>query len=566
MSYEFAPTAAAPPQDVTTGAHSVSAYRTGTRAAILAAAGAALLAVVLYVPTLESPFVYDDLVEVVGNESIRDVGDVGRIVLAYPTRPLTNLSYAIDFARTGLNPFAYHVTNVLLHALNIVLVFWLVRWLVLRARGPQAQTSLSALGIPLVTATLFAVHPVQTEAVTYISGRAEVLSTTFFLGSLLCFGRALDGSGRKRLQWTALAAACFALALGSKEVAIVLPVIVLAYDWVILHGDDDARRRRFWRWYVPLFAAVLVLGGVRVWRYISIEQARSAGLQWHNALLELYVLLRYIKLLFLPTSLSLVPAVQSLDSLKDFRIVTGAATALTCVVVAIMARRRERLVTFGLVWFLVALAPSAAIVVLQDAGHSMAEHRLYLPSVGFFLAIAAIADRLLGQRAATVKRMVIVTAAWSCIVAALAAGTLIRHRAWRDAVSIWKDAALKAPGTYMAQYGLAEAYRTSSDCANATKAYLRAMAIRPNRADPYIGHAWCLLEQGQPERARAQLTLAVLRAPTDVHANVSLAVVEGTVFGDTARAADICRSVVRMAPDNREAGDCARRSTKKVSP
>jgi Flp pilus assembly protein TadD len=205
-------------------------------------------------------------------------------------------------------------------------------------------------------------------------------------------------------------------------------------------------------------------------------------------------------------------------------------------------------------------------VILQDAGHAMAEHRLYLPSVGFFLAIAAIADRVMGPREASTRRIVTATVAWSCIIAALAAGTLVRHRAWVDSVSIWRDAARKAPGTYMAQYGLAEAYRNSSDCANAIKAYVRAMEIRPSKADSYIGYAWCLLDQGQPERARTQLELAVVRAPTDVHANVALAVVEGTVFGDMARAADICRTVVRFAPGNREAGDCARRITQKVAP
>jgi protein O-mannosyl-transferase len=561
MSYEAADAVLtdSEPRDLTP-----RASRSRSRAA-LAAVCAGLLGIVLYVPTLESPFVYDDLLEVVRNTSIRDVTAIGQVLRAYPTRPLTNLSYAIDFARTGLNPFAYHVTNVVLHALNIILVFYVVRWLLVRARGPQEARSPSGLGIPLVTAGLFAVHPVQTEAVTYISGRAEVLSTTFFLASLLCFGQTFDAAGWKRLWWGALAVVGFACSLAAKEVALVLPVIVLAYDWGVRRADAAERRRRFWRWYAPLFAAVLVIGSVRVWRYVFLEQAHSAGVQWHNALLELYVLLRYVKLLFVPRSLSLVPAVAPLDSLLDIRIAAGAATALACVAVAVMARRRERLVTFGLVWFLVALVPSAAIVVLQDAGHSMAEHRLYLPSIGFFLCIAVIVERSVGGREVSSKRLLALTAAWVCVIATLAAGTLVRHRAWRDAVSLWRDAASKAPNHYIAQYGLADAYRSSSNCASAIKAYQRAKDLRPDLADAYIGHAWCLLEQGLRAQARDQLELAVLRVPGDVHANVALAVVEGTVFGETDRAAEICRTINRLAPHDPEAADCARRA-RKVTP
>ena len=525
------------------------------RHATLAALNVALLSVLLYVPTLQSPFVYDDLLEIVRNASIRDLSHIGSVVRAYPTRPLTNLSYAIDFARSGLNPFAYHVTNVLLHAVNVVLVFFLVRLLIVRTRGPSATGARSAVGIPLIVASLFAVHPVQTEAVTYISGRAEVLSATFFLASLLCFGYAR----------TAAAIVLFFCALASKEVAVVLPVILIAYDWIARDADPGERRRRLWRLYLPLFAVVLVLGSARVWRYVFFERWQSAGVQWLNGLLELHVLQRYISLLFVPRSLSIVPAVASISSVLDFRIVTGAITLAACIGVAVFAWRRERLATFGMVWFLIALIPSALIVVLQDAGHPMAEHRLYLPSIGFFLCIAVLLDRIVAPGIGRARTLA-ATVAWGAVIALLAAGTVVRHRAWSTPVLLWEDAASKSPGNFTAQYGLGEAYRVASDCTNAGKAYQRAMAIRPNVSEPYIGYAMCLLDQGQHTLARDQLELAVARAPRDVPPRVALAVVEATVFGNAARAAEICRSAVNLAPNDPEATGCLGRSALKVAP
>jgi len=533
--------------------------------AALMALNLALLGILLYTPSLQSPFVYDDLVEIVRNASIRDLSHPVDVLRAYPTRPLTNLSYALDFAWGGLNPLWYHATNLLLHGINILLVFYFVRAVATRVGGASTPASPAPLVIPLVVASLFAIHPVQTEAVTYISGRAEVLATTLILGTMLCFVRAFEMSGGRRTEWTVVGSATVLCAIAAKEVAVALPAVVLAYDWIVV-GPDNGARRRLWRVHVPLLALVLVLGSFRLWRYVSLEMIQSSDLQWRNAFLELHVLQRYVGLLLVPKSLSLVPAVAPLPSLLDLRVAGGVATLAICLGLAALMRRRQPLATFGIVWFLIALVPSAALVVLQDAGHPMAEHRLYLPSVGFFLAFATIAERMRVQSrfgSGSTRAAIIAGVA---VMAILAAATLARERVWADPVSLWKDAASKAPNAFTAQYGLAEAYRVSADCDNAISAYRRAKQIRPSAPAPYIGHAWCLLERGESKQAREQLELAVARAPRDVKAHVALAVIEATVFRDSARAADLCRSAMAFAPADPEASDCFRRSVDKVTP
>jgi hypothetical protein len=138
-------------------------------------------------------------------------------------------------------------------------------------------------------ASLFAVHPVQTEAVTYISGRAESAVSHVLPRRLLCFGYAR----------TAAAIVLFFCALASKEVAVVLPVILIAYDGSRATRTRDERRRRLWRLYLPLFAVVARPGSARVWRYVFFERWQSAGVQWLNGLLELHVL-HVLSLLFVP--------------------------------------------------------------------------------------------------------------------------------------------------------------------------------------------------------------------------------------------------------------------------
>jgi hypothetical protein len=148
----------------------VASPGTGLPAAL--ASFAALLAVVLYAGTLHNPFVYDDLNEIVENPSIRGLSDLARVLTYNQARPLTNLSYAVDYVRTGLDPVAYHATNVALHATVVILLFVLIRQLSRDTAGVNARERLldADLGA-FVAAALFAVHPMMTEAVGYVSSR-----------------------------------------------------------------------------------------------------------------------------------------------------------------------------------------------------------------------------------------------------------------------------------------------------------------------------------------------------------------------------------------------------------
>src|SRR5215470_243137 len=191
--------------------------------AIIAGGAAAALAISVYATALHNPFVYDDHHTVIDNASIRSVGNLRAIFWHDVTRPLVNFSYAVDRAIWGPAPFGFHLTSVLLHALNVVLLFCLAR----RVRLDVIPA--------FAAAALLAVHPMMTEAVGYVSGRSEVLCATFLLLALLCADRWLQGPEERRGRWLVAMLAAWLAALATKETAAMFPFVLVLYDW--LRGD-----------------------------------------------------------------------------------------------------------------------------------------------------------------------------------------------------------------------------------------------------------------------------------------------------------------------------------------
>lgn len=478
---------------------------------------AALLAVAAHFNTLHNPFVFDDIFEIIENPSIGDPADLQRVFTSYRTRPLTNLSYALDFARGGLHPPAYHSTNVLLHTVNVLLLFLVTYRLFERpstrtARDETEHGSLAAF----TAASLFAVHPLLTSAVGYVSARAELLATTWFLASFAVFHGWRSGEGRFSPRVAGLGAGLFALALAAKETAVMLPAVLASSDFLVARHDGGWRRRLL-RWHLPFAGAVLLVAAVRVSWYIMREQAAAAAWQPQNLALNLHVLERYLALLCLPVSLSLVPEVAPFTSIVDLRLLRGVAVVAMIGAIVVLGRRRHPLISVGLVWFLLLLVPSAMIVILAPVGQPMAEHRVYLASCGFFMSVSAIIWQSDGLR----RRPALTMIGLITLLAVLAAMTIVRNRVWSDPVLLWEDAARKAPSTWMAQYGAAEANRLGGDCASAIAPYRRAISIRPTEVAAHLGLAECMQRLDRPEEA--------LR---------------------------ICREVLKMAPGSIEAAAC----------
>lgn len=558
------------------------------RASFLAAALAALLAAGVYLGSLDNPFVYDDLDTVVANPSLVDVSNLRFVLTHSPFRPVVNASYAIDRAVWGPEPFGFHLTSLLLHIAAVVLLYFVVLRALREARVPAAQPNHRVLAA-FAAASLFAVHPMMTEAVGYVSGRSEVLSAAWFLAALLLAMRTLSGGGRAAGIG---AVACGLLALGSKETAVALPVVVLAYDWLVRPGGDEPRRRRLWRVHLPILAALAAAGLYRLSAVRGMPDGVGTGSMLLDGLTQARVIWRYLGLLAWPQGQSIMHAAGRTLSAADVAAWLALAGLALVAVAAVRVRRSYPLVTLGVLWWFAVLAPSSSIIPLREV---MAEHRVYLAVPGLLLAIAAVVPYLLAALTRRVRPAPAVFAiALGVVLACLAVLTVNRNRVWRSPVVLWADAASRATEMWEPHYALADAMRESRDCASAMTSYRRVLALRPAHRDAHINLGICLAETGElaeaerafhraleidpafvrgytnlgalallagdVERARDYYREAIVRDPDNVLARIQLAGLYERTFGDYHAAARMCGEVRLLAPETPGVVECVERN------
>ena len=498
---------------------------------------------------LHNPFVYDDRTEILNNPSIRTLANLPQLLTHTLARPITNFSYALDYQLSGVDPTAYHATNLLLHALASVLLFVLGRTLFAAVeegldRPIPGRVNLCAF----LAAALLAVHPMMTEAVGYISSRSDLLSTVFFLASVLCFWQAMKSS---RTTLLVSGGGFFVLALASKETAVILPVVLYGCERFLMRDDPHERRKRWRRIYLPLFATVVLVALSRLWVYVSLEHADATAISWRNIALEASVIGRYLGLLVFPYHQTIVPPVPPLASIFEPRVWIAVVLIGLLVHRAYLLRTRSGVIPLGILWFFLALMPSAALVVIAGVGQAMAEHRVYLASCGLFLAIGSLVSAYFSAPGATPRipsRAFVVAAA--VLLTVLTGLSIERNRVWSDPVRLWKEAAERSPRTWIAQFGLADAYLAKGDLVRAADAYNRAIAIRPELPGPYLDYVSVLIQLRQYAAARAVLERAMRVPSISAAARVTLASLELNVFRDRDRALALCRQAA-------EGGDSA---------
>jgi protein O-mannosyl-transferase len=534
-------------------------WRSGAGVALLAAA----LAVLAYSNALHGKFVFDDQLEIVENASIADLGNVKQVLTGHGlTRPVVNLTYAIDYAWNGGKEFGFHLTNLMLHVVNVLLLFLVVHRLVAEAGrlGGREIERRVLNGTAFAAAALLAVHPLMTEAVSYISGRAEVLATTFFLTSFYCFRRGfIDGPA-----WSAAGAVSLVLGAASKETVAVFPFVLVVSD--LLVPPTPGVRRRVVRVHAPLIALIVAGGVARIGYHLFVEYRGAASvITLQGVALQAHIVSRYLGLLVWPSGQTVVQPVPPTVSLDDPRFLLAAIVIGGLSAGAFSLRRAVPLVTLGVAWFFLALLPSSALTLLTPFGQSMSEHRTYLPSIGLFMAGAALVVRLTGfDRSPRPARDRLVGGMLAAVLAVLVALTMARNRVWADPLLVWQEAVDRAPQTMFGHLKLGETYRAMGDCAAAREAFQRAIDLDPGRSAGYLGLAGCQLQARRIDDARRTLLAALEHAPGDSRARVALAAIEEFTFRRPAEAARLCREAMALEPGLVDAQECFQRNQSKL--
>ncbi|MEZ5392559.1 MAG: tetratricopeptide repeat protein [Bryobacterales bacterium] len=421
-----------------------------------------VLGFVLYVPAMHGPFVLDDYDMIEGFSAVRSA-EWGPVIRS--GRPLLMLSFIANHRLAGgFHPFPFHVTNALLHGFNGILVWLLVGAIFDKAvlsERVRAFRSLFVYGLPL----LFVVSPIQTESVAYISSRSEVLSATFYFAGMLAFVRLRD----RNPWWTAIAVMlCFVGAAMSKQDKLTLPFAVLLLDYLLMSGCDWRGLKKSWPMY-GLFGAGIVAGFFIVVRPFLFAKTAGFSLDWQEYLFTQFrVVFRYMRQALVPIGLNVDPDIPGSQSLADHLSWLALLGLLALVGAALWFHRRAPLAAFGLLFFLLVLAPTTTFFPLADFA---AERRLYIPVFRLYLALRWLTTRVFEPGASGAR--------WALagVVALYSIGTFQRSAVWGNEVRLWSDAVAKSPNKERPWTWLGRAQYTAGNIPQAQISWNRAAEL-----------------------------------------------------------------------------------------
>jgi len=350
-----------------------------------------ILGLLIYSNSFHCSFHFDDHRCIVENLAIHRF-DL-KAILKSP-RPVLDFTFALNYVLGELNVFGYHLVNVTLHILNAILIYFILFYTL---KWPVNQFyQKKSWEIPFYTALLFIAHPIQTQAVTYISCRSSVLATFFYLLALFLFIKSFFSKRKNLYIVGTFLASC--LGMGTKAIATTLPAMLLLYDYYFI-ADKNIKKMLPRLKIHALFFLTISISIYTKLSYLKEHTCLTPGKvvmlydkttlnSYQYFLTQLHVIFYYIKLLFLPINLNLdydFPITRTLD-FCTFACFLGLTFLIA---LAIRISNKYRLLSFAILWFFITLSVTSSFFVIVDV---IFEHRLYLPSFGFclFLSLAII--------------------------------------------------------------------------------------------------------------------------------------------------------------------------------
>ena len=464
-------------------------------------------ALVVYGNNWHAAFILDDVPWVLKNQNIHALWPPWMPFLN-TSRPVVQWSLALNYAMGGLNVVGYHLVNNLIHALTALVLFGVVRR-TLRMEKLAPIFGDAADGVGFAVALLWALHPLDTESVTYVIQRSESMAGLFAVFTLYCVIR--GATTERAATWNFPAILACALAVGSKPAALVVPVLVLAYDWTFLAPAWSEPWRRRWRLYVGLMAswllaAVFLSAGKQEWMGSAGVMYGSHAITWLDyAKLQPGVILHYLRLSLWPDRLCLLYGRPQPPAELLLWIQCG-VTAILLIVTAWLLVRKSAVGFLG-AWFFVALAPTSSVIPLL---HPVFEHRMYLPLMAVVAVIVcagyATIHRLPGTGGAK-KWLGLGTVVLAGL--ALGATTMRRNMDYGTEVSIWRDTAQKAPTNPDARYGLGLALATAGQLDAAGAAFTETLRLKPDFAQVQYDWGLALMKAGRETEALTHFAAAL---------------------------------------------------------
>ncbi len=451
----------------------------------------------VYSNSLNGMFVFDDHSFIENNPAIYKLFNFEAIIKFHPSRPFGTYTFAMDYFLWGLNPFGYHVTNLLIHLAASVLVWWFLTMLL---KSPSQKW------LSLTAALIFAVHPVHTEAVNYITQRYTSLAGFFYLAAVCCYVRARLFND----DWRFYAASLIAALLGAwtRETLITLPAVLLMTEYYFIEGTKGVSFSKAQVKYFLLLIAVLAVIPLAYSFNVSSIWADKGFSHSHEAeqitagnyfLTQFRVLAVYIGLLVLPLQQNFEYDFAVSKSFFEPAVFFCFIFLAALIILARLIRRKKPLISFGIFWFFVTISIEGGLIPIP---YVINEYRTYLPSVGYCIVLSALVLELIKT-----PRLAAIVAA--LFIAGYSNLTFERNKVWQDEIVFWEDVVRKSPHKSRPYDNLAQSYLAAGNSEKAVENLHKALAINPHNAATYTNLGVAYLGLGNNEEALRQFDRAL---------------------------------------------------------
>jgi protein O-mannosyl-transferase len=416
-------------------------------------------------------------------------------------RPVAYLTFALNYYFSELDVTPYHVVNFIIHCINAYLAFLLIF-----ALGHRWQPEIRKPDLRLFSffaAALWSTSPLQTQAVTYVVQRMTSLAALFFLLSTISYIRwRSELPIQRRWFWLVTCVCCGLLAFGTKENTFILPAVFVLYELYSVKGVHQLRSK------VPSIGW-FCLGAVGLCAFVArhyqiLDKIRSgyAGRDFtmqERVLTQFRVVVFHLRQLILPLPSHLAVHHEfdkSQSLLVPVTTILSLVFILGVLVAAILWRKERPLLSFFIVWYFLTLAIESSVLPLE----LIFEHRVYLPSIGFFVAL--LSPLLYWPRAwASGRNVALTTSVVSFAICLSVWLTFVRNEVWKDDVTLWSDSLSKYPSSFRIQNNLATAYASSGQVDLAEAAFRESIRLGSDKPDAKINLALLCLNQGRQEEA-----------------------------------------------------------------
>jgi tetratricopeptide (TPR) repeat protein len=463
------------------------------------------LSFIVYFNTLKNGFVYDDTWEIVNNNWIQNFANLFSSCHRY------RVTQYADYKIWGLNPFGFHLTNLLLNTLVSISVYFLVH-IMLRKKF-----------LAFITATLFTLHPVHTEAVSIVSHRQEILAMLFMLLGLIFYIKQKNAKNHWSL---ALSIIFFGLSLSAKEVAFVFPLLLILYD---LYFDKYKIKIKNYIPYLVLLGLFLVIFSLPSprWNFkisgydaVSFGHALSGNRTYASILLtQLKGFTQYVKLIVLPVRLNIDYYFPMYNSIFQDGLLLCLMLLFLLVFLAVITFRRYRIISFGLIWFLISLLP---VLNILPKTYFVAERYLYIPSMGFCLILGWLFSELYTRKTTRVISGLVLV----IILIFYSFSTIKRNFDFKSEYTLWSATLKSNPRSVFGHNNVGIGLLESGKTQDAMKEFETTIQLAPTFAKPYYNLGVAYYKTGDNNDAIENLKTAIRLDPKSAETYAAL----GTVY------------------------------------